>query len=158
MMTAPAAALQEIYAAARERLEARRNVYRSYTDTEELRARLEGRTLPRVPLDAPDFRGPETVSEFFDSRLIERRQFFGCPEVPLLYEVAEAARQDAAAAVRALKAARKLDPRTQWVIHQAITEWRRCEGADKTGAERTVSALLAEWSRLRLAEEDPDAE
>ena len=153
---APTAPMREAWEAARERREARRNVYQSYTEAEELRARLEGRTLERVSIMAPQFRGPSTAAEFFDDRILERNSsFWGLRETPVLIEVAAAAREGAEAAVRAVKAARQLDRPAQWVVCQSITAWGRGDAA-KTGADQAVNAVLREWSRLRLQQGDPD--
>lgn len=157
MTTTMAPAPRETYKAARERLEARRQSCTSYTEREELQAKLEGRTLPRIGLYAPTFRPPETAAEFFDDRIIERNsQFFGKPETPVLIEVAAAAREGAAAAVRAVKAARELDTDTQWVVYQNLVMWKHHDYAARTGAERIIARVLSAWSDLKLAEVNPD--
>lgn len=153
--TAPAAP-REIYEAARERLEARRNVYRTYTEAEELRARLEGRTLPRTGLYEPDYRQPSSIGEFFDDRVIEWGGLLGDPAVPVLFAIAAAAREGQAAAVRAVKAARGLDAEAQWVVFQNLTAWRQEATAVTTGAAGVVGAVLAEWARAGFADERPD--
>ncbi len=120
---------------------------------------MEARELPRDSLYAPEFREPSSVAEFFDDRVLERdRQFWDLPETPLLLEVADAARESADAAVRAVRAARRLDVRVQWVIYQNLVLWKGGNKAATTGADRIVSAVLGEWSRLRLTAEDPDGE
>src|SRR5579875_1040108 len=96
MTTATAApgALREVYEAARERIEERRNVYQSYTVEEERRAWLEERAPPCTGIHEPEFRAPKTPGEYFDDRTVERGpQFHGLPETPVLYAIAAAARE-----------------------------------------------------------------
>jgi hypothetical protein len=153
------AALREIYEAALARYQQdRRNKWHSYTEAERRQAWVEGRELPRMDLYAPEYRPPETAAEFFDDRIIEWGHRPGFPEAPVLIEVAAAARESAEAAVQAVRAARRLDRRIQWVIYQNLLSWKQHSNADRTGADRTARAVLAEWSRLGLPEEDPDDE
>jgi hypothetical protein len=136
--------------------EGRRNEYRSYTRAEQLRAELDGRTLPRLDLNAPEFRGPRTLAEFLDDRVIERGRLAGMPETPLLVTIAEAARGGAEAAVRVVRLARQLEPRIQLVVYRNLEIWRASGDADATGARGLVAAVLAEWSRFRLPDREPD--
>lgn len=149
---------REVYQAALQRLGERRNGYATYSEAERRRAWLEGRTLPRMDPFAPRFRPPETAAEYFDDRLIEWGRLPGDPAAPVLVAVADAARESAAAVVQAVKAAKRLDRRVQWVIFSNLLLWKGGNEAAKTGADRIVSAALGEWSRLRLPETDPDGD
>ena len=150
------APLAGIWNAARERLEARRNVHQSPSEAERRKAWMEVRELPQGTLYAPRFRPPSSAAEYFDDKIIERnRQYWGLPETAVLLEVAAAARENASAAVRAVRAARKLDARVQWVVCQNVREWGRDGDAARTGADRITAAVLGEWHRLGLQEEAP---
>lgn len=145
--------------AALERYEQRRNQYESHTDAEHRHAWLEGRSLPRQDLFAPIFRAPQTLGEWLDDRVLERNGvLLTCPETRILIAVAEAAREGTGAAVRAVRAARQLGRAAQWVTYQCLVQWKDRDDAGKTGGEQLVSAVLAEWSKLRLAQKDPDDE
>jgi hypothetical protein len=155
--TAPAAGLREIYQAALERVKARRNEWRSCSEAERRRAWVECRELPpRQDLNVPSLRPPETAADFFDDRICEWAGLRGDPVMPVLLAVADAARGGADAAVKAVRAARQLDVRAQWVACQNLSIWRQHGHAAKTGADRIVAAVLGEWSRLKLARTDPD--
>ena len=136
----------------------RENVYRSYTLQEERQAWLEGRDLERVSISAAPFRDPETLAEWLDDRVIEWGQQLlqGSPEAAVIVTVAEAAREGAAAAVRALGAAKQLTPAAAWNVYQTLQGW---PGADdrRLGAD-LAAALTAEWRRLKLPEKDPAPE
>jgi hypothetical protein len=153
-MTSPLAATWQ---AGVDRREARREPYKSHTGAEKRQAWLEGRTLASGDVFAPEFRAPQTAAEYFDDRIIERnRSLWELPETALLLEVADAARGGAEAAVKAVKAARRLDVRTQRVVHANLTRWKRGDEAAQAGAERTINAVLGEWSRLRLAQTESE--
>jgi hypothetical protein len=146
------------YAAALERKQDRRNVYRSYTEAERRQAWLKDRPLPNISINAPEFREPKTAGEFFDDRIIERGKLTGFPETPVLVAIAAAARESAAAAVAAAKAAKGLERPVQAVAYANLLLWKGHPEAGVTDAERVVVAVLNEWSRLRLTEtmEDDD--
>ena len=144
------------YKAALERKKAGRRVeYRSYTLEEERRAWLEGRELERVSLYASEWRDPETLAEWLDDRAIEWGHSMGTPEAPVMFTLTEAARENAEAAARALKAVQGLPPEVQWNCYQNLDGWRRLDETGRLGAGPLVSALLAEWRRLKLPAEDP---
>lgn len=148
-----------VFRAAVARLrEGRRNVYQSYSRADRLRAELDGRTLPSASIFSPEFRGPETVAEFFDDRIIEWGKMPGDPVAPVLLAIADAAREDLEAAVRMVKTARQLDKRAQWTAYQNLLKWKQgSRSANATAAaERIVNTVLGEWSRLHLAEGNPD--
>ena len=156
--TAAAVDVGEAYAAAVERRKARANHYRSYSDSDELKARLEGRTLERVSITAPEYREPSSPAEFWDERIIEaggaaKRSW---PELAFLAGLAAAARDGEAAARAAVRDARQLEPAQQWAAFQNLVRWKA--DAARFGAERTVNAVLTEWSRWDLAEEEPDGD
>jgi hypothetical protein len=133
----------------------RRNVYTTYTDAEELRARLDGVTLPRVGINAPEFRDPVTLAEFWDDRVIEWSGQ-GFPEAPVMTAVAVAVRDGGADAARAaVAAARLLEPAVQWSVYLNLKRWEALGDAARFGADRTVGQVLGEWSRLKLPTEDP---
>ncbi len=148
-------------AAARKRQD-RTNTYTSYTE-EELRAKLEGRTLKKVSMYSPPFRPPESEAEWWDDRIIAHGSALGgggFPEAPVLVAVAVAAREGGAdAAVKAVRAARQLEPRVQWGAYQNLLIWKSNDLALRCfGADWVVGRVLAEWSRLRLPEADPEAD
>lgn len=156
------AELDAAYAAAFERKQARRNVYNPYTEQERRQAWLEDRELPpRLGLYAPEFAEPKTAAEFWDDRVIAHGSplgFGGLPESLVLVAVAVAAQESAMAAVYALGAGKRLEPPVQWVVFQNLQNWRGTDDADRLGMRGTVDGLIAEWSRLRLQETDPEAE
>lgn len=158
---APAVDVRPLYEAAIGRLKRdRSNDVRSYTREEEREARMDGRTLPRHDWNAPDYRDARTAAEFFDDRIITHGSPLGggsMPAAPVLVAVADAARESAAAAVEALAAARQLEPQVQFNVYRNLLLWKSAADAGTTGAAVTVSALLREYSRLRLPEEDPSA-
>lgn len=143
--------------AARERVEARRNRWRSYTEAERRQAWVENRELPRQSSSDPAFRAPETLGEWLDDRITERhRQFWSYPETRVLIAIADAARGGAEAAVKAATPARSLDRRAQWGAYSNLLEWKREHEAAKLGADRIINAVLRAWEKSGLAAEDPD--
>ena len=146
--------------AALERKQARKQEYTTYTDAEELRARLEGVTLERVGLYAPDYKDPRTAAEWWDDRIAERnRSHWDFPQTPLLATLAVLLHDgDAGGARAALKAARGLEPAVQWCAYRNLLLWRGHADASRFGAERAVDQVLAEWERLKLPTEDPAAD
>lgn len=150
-------AMAAAYRAALERKKReRRNEYQSYSLAEERQAWVEGRTLKRISISAPEYRDPENLAEWIDDRLIERRvALHGLPESPVLYAVLAAARESTAAAAGALKAARGLAPAVQYCVYENLQLWRQSDAAGRTGADRLAAALSGEWSRLKLPEQDP---
>lgn len=147
------------YAAAVERKKAtRRNVYRCYTVAEERQAWIEGRELDRsVGLYSDEFAEPKTLAEFCDDRVIEWGKLAGFPEAGVMVAVAAAARDGAGEAVKALTAARQLTPAQQWAAYRSLRAWPSLDVSKRLGVGPLVAALSAEWARLRLATEDPDA-
>jgi hypothetical protein len=145
--------------AARERYEARRNVYRSYSERERRAAWLEERELPSCGIYDPEFRDPETPAEWLDDVVLQwGGTMRALAEAPVMVAVAEAARESAAAAVKALGAARELAPAAQWSVFQNIRSWRSQDESGRLGTVRLTAALLDGWSRLKLPEEDPGLE
>lgn len=134
----------------------RRNEYRSYSRAELLRAELDGRVLPRHDLSSPEYRGPATLGEWLDDRVLEWGRLAGDPAAPFLVTLAEAARGGADAAVRVVREARRLEPRAQLTVFRNLELWRRLGDSDRGGADGVIAAVLGEWSRLRLPEADPD--
>lgn len=70
-VTAPADP-REAFAAARVRLEGRRNVYEPHTVAEERKAWAEGRVLAPSDIGAPEFRAPESLGEWLDDQVLNR--------------------------------------------------------------------------------------
>ncbi|HEY1914249.1 MAG TPA: hypothetical protein VGH27_01625 [Streptosporangiaceae bacterium] len=149
-----------VYLAARERLEERANVYRSHTEAEKRQAWLRGEELSGPGIYSDPYRAPGTLAEWLDDRIVERNSsFHQCPETGVLFAILAAAREGGAtAAVAAVRPARQLDPRAQWTAYENVRSWRGHPAAAKFAADSLMNAVLAEWSRLRLAEEDPDGE
>lgn len=145
------------YKAALERKKTERRVeYRANTVAEERQAWLEGRTLERMSIfTTPDWRAPQNLAEYLDDRLIEWAHAGASPEAPVMIAVAEGARESTAAAVRALKAAKELTPEAAWSVYQNLDRWPGIDETRRLGADRLTAALLAEWRRLKLPEEDP---
>lgn len=147
------------FAAAVERRDRERpNDYRSYTEAEELQAKLDGRKLERVPVTAPVHKDAETSGQWWDDRLLERNNStWWHPDTPVMFAVAVAARDGGRrAAVEAVRAARQLEPAAQWDAWRNLRTWRGHPLAVRFGAEDVLNGVLAEWERLRLATEEPD--
>lgn len=147
------------FAAALARREARRNVYRSYTEAERLQAVLEGRALERVSVFAPEFRDAASAGELWDDRILQagKEPVRGRPEFRFLAGLAAAARDaGAAAATAAVRDARELDWRQQVAVYGTLRHWKGEPLAVKFGADRVVAAVLAEWDRLGLATQPPE--
>jgi hypothetical protein len=157
----PAAAavdVRAVHAAAVARMRERENHYQSPTEKERRAAWIEARQLETISIYAPMFREAKTAAEFFDDRICEWGSLLGDPQAPVLLAIADAAREDAAAAARAVAAARQLDRRGQWLVYSNLGHWHSHADAARVGAETVVKAVLREWSKLKLAEEDPDDE
>jgi hypothetical protein len=151
-----------VFGAALERKKRdRRNVYVSYSDAEELQARLDGRQLEKVGLYAPEFKDPISAAEWWDDLVIRHGSPLGggsFPGSPVLVAVAAAARDGGADAARAaLKGARQLEPQVQFSIYRNLVLWRKEDAAYRFGADLIVGQVLAEYERLRLPTEDPAA-
>jgi len=69
--------------------------------------------------------------------------FAGFPE-SLVLAVAAAARESAEAAVKALSAARQLEPRVQFTVFENLRLWRGHADATRLETQRTVDALLGD--------------
>ena len=154
-VTAPAAA-REIYEAALARVRECRVPYEAFSELDRHKAWLDGRTLPKADIYASELREPRSAAEYFDRKICEWGGLLSDPVAPVLLAIADAAREGAEAAVRAVKAARKLDERAQWTAYRNLSRWRQGHEAARTGADRIVLAVEAEWARLRLADTDPD--
>lgn len=146
-----------VFAAALERRKHERRFVREWTESERRQAWLEDRELPEKRLYDPDFKGPESAADWWEDRILDRNSsWWDRPETPVLTALAVAAR-DAGDVAAAVKLARQLDPRAQWVVFGQLHLWRKHEDAHKFGAERVVDQALAEWERLKLPTEDPSA-
>lgn len=145
-------------ALARKR-EHRANVYRAYSEAEELQAKLDGRRLEKVSVYAPEFKDAESADQWWDDRIVERNSsWWGDPVTPVLFAVAVAARDSSAgAAAEAVRAAKQLEPRLQFSVYANLQLWRKHDGAFRFGAEQIVDRVLAEYERLRLPTEAPAA-
>jgi hypothetical protein len=158
MTTATAVDMRAVRAAAVERKKRERtNHYESYTELERLRAKLDGRELPRMDPFMDTFAGAATASQFFDDRILEWTSASWVPVGLVLVAIADAAQEGAGAAIAEVKPARQLDRAAQWTVYQNLEHWRQHADAAKTGAEAIVRAVEREWARLGLAEADPDA-
>jgi hypothetical protein len=148
------------YGAAVERKKRdRRNVYVSYSDAEELQARLDGRQLEKVSLYAPEFKDPSSAAEWWDDLVIRHGSPLGgggFPGSPVLVAVAAAARDGGADAARAaLRGARQLEPQVQFSVYRNLELWRKEHTAYRFGTDLIVGQVLAEFERLKLQAEDP---
>lgn len=143
--------------AAAGRLRDRENTFESHTEAEELRARLEGRTLPRQDIYAPRFRPPGNLGEWLDDRVLEASGLAGFPGAPVLAGILEGMREGPAGAVNAVRGARQLDRAAQAAVFRNIQALRR-DAAGRFGADTLLNAAEGEWARLRLAAEDPDGD
>jgi len=156
-----AAEIDPAYRAARARLEERRNRYVTYTEQEELRAKLDGVELPRVGMYAPEFRAPATAAEAWDDVVVRLGGPLnrGWPEHRYLAAVAAAARDGgAAAAVKAVKDARQLEPAQQHAVYKNLLSLEKDPDKRFADVQQVVRAVLAEWERLDLAQGDEQAE
>jgi hypothetical protein len=119
-------------------------------------ALLEGRPDPGVVNNwsGPEFNPPETLGEWLDDRLTERTWLYGMPDTAVLFAIAEAAREGRAAAVAAVRQARKLTPRQQYVVRSVLAAWRTTRFLE---ADALMAAVIAEWRRLKLADKQLDA-
>jgi hypothetical protein len=154
------AEIDPAYRAARARLEGRRNHWVTYTETEHLRAKLEGRTLTESSIHDPVFRPASTASEVWDDQVIR----FGGPlnrgwaEHRFVAGLAAAARDGgAAAAVKLVKEARQLEPDQQAAAFQNVRAMEDT-GAKLPDVERVLLAVVSEWDQLGLAKLTGDAE
>jgi hypothetical protein len=155
------AEIDPAYRAALARHEERRNRYVSYSEVEELRAKLDGVELPRVGMYAPDFRAPETAPEYWDDQIIRFGNFLnrGWPEHRFVAGLAAAARDGgAAAAVKLVKDARHLEQDQQAAAFQNVRAMEDGTGAKLADVQRVVKAVLGEWEKLDLAQLAGDAE
>jgi hypothetical protein len=108
----------------------------------------------RVPADdvsVSEFLDPHDASEWLDDRLARTPPGLG-PWTGVLYEVAEAARHGAEAAVAAVGAARELGAWDTWHLYCTLQAWRSQAIPAVTPVLRAVHA---EWERLRLADAEP---
>jgi hypothetical protein len=153
--TAAAADVRVLRAAATERVKARRTGWTSYSDAERRQAWLEGRELPRQSINDPAFAPPSSLAEFADDLVITWGALPFEPG-PALAVIADAVRDGREAAVRAVRAARRLTRAEQWAAYQNIDRARHQPDAARTGADRVLLAVLGEWSRLKLADTDPE--
>jgi hypothetical protein len=154
MMTA-AADVRAVRAAAAERVRARRTGWTCYSDAERRAAWIEGRELPRQEISAPAFAPPSSVAEFADDLVLAWGALPFEPG-PALVVIADAVRDGREAAVRAVRAARRLTRAEQWAAHQNIDRARHQPDAARTGADRVLLAVLGEWSRSGLQDRNPD--
>lgn len=143
--------------AAVERIRGRhRGEFRTHTEAERREAWIRGEELIPHDWHAPAVRPPENFGEWADDQVCVWGQMT-TGEGALLAGVLEAARDGAEAACRALRAARDLTPAQQFAVYLNFRDWRTADRADRLGADRLALALLAEWRRLKLPEEDPVA-
>jgi hypothetical protein len=98
-----------------------------------------------------EFLDPRTVAEWVDDR--ECRHPWSGPHAAVLYDVAEAMREGAGAAVAAVKGARELDQLEQWNLFRNLTYWRST--ATLPAARKAMGAVIGEWDRLGLADREP---
>lgn len=154
------AEIDPAYRAALARHAERRNVYVTYSEREELQAKLDGVELPRIGMYAPDFRAPETAPEYWDDQIIRFGNFLnrGWPEHRFVAGIAVAARDGgAAAAVKLVKDARHLEQGQQAAAFQNVRAMEGA-GAKLPDVQRVVRAVRAEWERLDLAQLAGEAE
>lgn len=129
----------------------RRNPFRTYTEAEQLRAKLDGKPMPSAGLYDGEYREPRTPGEFFDDVTVRWGRMGGWPEAPALVAVAVAARDGAQAATRALRAAVKdLPLEARRSVRENLGLWRAAPAAQSTGADVVVGAVVAEFDRLGL--------
>jgi hypothetical protein len=155
------AEIEPAYKAALARHALRRNHYQSYTEIEELRAKLDGVELSRVGLYAAEFRDPATASEYWDDQVIRFGNALnrGWPEHRFVAGLAVAARDGgAAAAVKLVKDARHLEQDQQAAAFQNVRAMEDGTGAKLADVQRVLRAVLGEWEHLGLAQLAGDAE
>lgn len=109
----------------------------------------------RMQVDRPgagEFLPAKDAGEWLDDRIVRTPPQLG-PWTSVLYEVAEAARDGAAAAVTAVRSARSLTKWDQWHLYRMLDKgWERDMISDVAPVRRGV---LAEWERLELVMAEP---
>jgi hypothetical protein len=138
---------RQIRAAAIARVQARRR-------PAEYKTVQAGGSDTRMQVDRPGagaFLPPSTASEWLDYRIAYTPPALG-PWTSELYQLAEAARDGAAAAVKAVRAFRSLTPWDQWNTFTMLQNWRSDMLAD---VGPILRAVLAEWEHLELAMAEP---
>ncbi len=97
-----------------------------------------------------------TIAEFLDDS-IAYCPFKGSAVAEVIYSVAEAARLGPAEAVAAVRAARGLDdPWDQWAAFSWLGEMES-KASRVPGGQDIMRPVMAEWTRLGLAERRPDS-
>lgn len=133
---------QQIRAAALARVQARRR-------QPEYRTVTVGGQDTRMQVDqASEFLGPADAGEWLDDRIARTPVGLG-PWVPVLFAIAEGARDGSAAAVAAAQALGEWD---QWHLYRTLQTWRSDALSPASGVFR---AVLAEWGRLGLVMAEP---
>lgn len=98
-----------------------------------------------------EYLGPVTAGEWLDDRIVRTPPHLG-PWTAVLYEIAEAAREGAAAAVAATGGARQLGDWDAWHLYCTLQAWRSAATAE---AAPVMRAVTAEWRRLGLPDAEP---
>jgi hypothetical protein len=147
---------RELHRAAVRRKRARRFAPVSPSLAERRAAFIEGRTLPAIDWNAPEFTAPRDLGEWLDDRLTEVSPWphGRDPVTAVLFAIVEGAREGGpAAAVAAVRRAKRLDGNAQYRAYSCLVRWR---GRRDTVAEPVMNAVIGEWRRLGLAESEPD--
>lgn len=138
---------QQIRAAAIARVQARRR-------PAEYKTVQAGGSDTKMQVDRPGagaFLPPENASQWLDYRITYTPPALGA-WTSELYQLAEAARDGAAAAVKAVRAFRSLTAWDQWHTYAMLQNWRADMLADVAPILR---AVLSEWEDLGLAMAEP---
>ncbi len=102
-------------------------------------------------VDGSEFLPPADLAEWLDDQLVS--QPWTGPFTAVLWSAAEAARVSTAAAAAEIAAAKRLSPWDQFHAWRSLRRW--LDAASLPEARSLMRVLLAEWGRLRLADERP---
>lgn len=118
-------------------------------------ALLEGRDIPIIhnSWTGPEFNPPADTGAWLDDRLTERTWPPADPVTIMVFALAEAMRQGADAAAAAVRHARRLTPRQQYLVFATLMGWRQ---RPFLAAEPLMTAVSRQWTQTGLAERPPE--
>jgi hypothetical protein len=99
-----------------------------------------------------EYLGPASVGEWLDDRIARTPGHLG-PWVPVLYEIAGAARYGEASAAAAVGAAGQLAEWDQFRLYVTLQDWR---ARTVPAAESLMREIVLEWRRRGLLTSQPD--